>query len=95
MRDAKDKIKNLSPANGKSILKDTIMAYELSFRDKYDNLIGEKQRKFLLGLIEDFSDVECFAILSDIDRAIEILEDEKLTKLDHFNIPLLSSPVKL
>lgn len=95
MRDARDKIENLTPANGKSILKNVILSYEFSFADKYDNFIGEKHRKFLLGLVEEFNDVECFAILSDIDRAIEILEDEKLTVIDRFHIPILSSTVKL
>jgi transcriptional regulator with XRE-family HTH domain len=95
IRDAKEKIEYLAPDNARAVLTSVITEYKFTNVDKYDNLISEKQRKFLLNLVQDFEDVECFAILSDIDRAIEILEDEKLTALDRFHIPLLSSPVKL
>lgn len=95
VREARNKIESLNPKNAREILIGAISEYKFTNTDKYDNLISDKQRKFLLNLIEDFNDVECFAILSDIDRAIEILEDEKLTAIDRFHIPVLSTPVKL
>lgn len=95
VREAKNKIESLTTDNARAILSDVILEYKFTNTDKYDNFISDKQRKFLLNLVEDFSDVECFAILSDIDRAIEILEDEKLTAIDRFHIPILSNPVKL
>lgn len=95
LKDHKNNQKIIVPEFAKEILMTAIATYNLTLIDKFDNLITEKQRKLAMSIVEDFTSVECFAILSDVDMAIEILEDEKLTSLDRFHIPLLSSPVKL
>jgi len=81
--------------NAKEALISAIENYELSFSEKYNQLISEKHRKFAIDAVQEFSDFECLAILSDVDKALEILEDEKLTDFDKFHIPFVTGAVKL
>jgi transcriptional regulator with XRE-family HTH domain len=71
----KSTIPNIFPDFSNEILQTHIATFQLGRTNDSPYFISEKQRKCLSSLLDQLSNIECFVILSDVDKAIEILEN--------------------
>lgn len=82
LEEYKSTIKNILPDFANEILQTHIATYQLGRTSESQYFISDKQRKCLSSLLDQFSNIECFVILSDVSKAIEILTAEAISSDD-------------